>query len=164
MMNLRDFFKSVSPLEMFLLIVFVFYLIFPVSTPNELAPYIDSSLGMAVVFIVTIYLFLYTTPILGILSIFVAYELLRRSSAVLFGKVVGRSDTTWISGNTPAVEHAPTQQKKDVQMAKMNPPAVTTLEEQVVSQMAPIGKSDPMTFIDTSYKPVQDKIVGGTLL
>ena len=149
---------------MFLLVVFVFYLIFPISTPGVLAPYIDSNIGMAIVLVTTIYLFLYTTPILGVLSLFVAYELLRRSSAVLFGKVVGREETTWISGNTPAVEFAPSQHKKDVQMEHMNPPRSLTLEEQMVSQMAPIGKSEPMTFIDTSYKPVQDKIVGGTLV
>jgi hypothetical protein len=99
----------------------------------------------------TLYLFFYTTPILAILSVLVAYEFLRRSSRV--------------SSHTPIVAYSPVVQKqKDVLMQKLNPPVVTTLEEQVVAQMAPIGKSDPSTFIDTSYKPVADKVLEGASL
>jgi len=143
--------KSVSPLEIFLFILFVVYIVFSIPTPNVIVPFIDSPLGLGAILIITLYLFLYTTPILGILSIFVAYELLRRSCK--------------ITGQTPIVEYTPTQVKKDQYMKEMNPPThVVSLEEEIIHQMAPIGKSDPTTYIDTSYKPIADKLMEGATL
>lgn len=143
--------KSVSPLEIFLFILFVVYIVFSIPTPNFIVPLIDNPLGLGIIIITTLYLFLYTTPILGILSIFVAYELLRRSSK--------------ITGQTQIIDYTPTQIKKDQYMKEMNPPThVVSLEEEVITQMAPIGKSDPSTYIDTSYKPISDKVIDGATL
>jgi hypothetical protein len=58
-------------------------------------------------FAITLYLFFYSNPILAILYIFVAYELLRRSAA--------------FTGRVAMIQYTPTQQKKDNQMQKMNP-------------------------------------------
>ena len=143
--------KSISPLEILLFVLFVVYIVFSIPTPFFLIPLLDSPLGLAIVIITTLYLFLYTTPILGILSIFVAYEMLRRSSKV--------------TGNTPIMKYTPTQVKKDKYMKEMNPPIhVLTLEEEIVKEMAPLGKSDPSTYIDTSYKPIADKLIDGVAL
>ena len=50
-------------------------------------------------------------------------------------------------------------------MKEMNPPThVVSLEEEIIHQMAPIGKSDPTTYIDTSYKPIADKVIDGATL
>ena len=143
--------KSISPLEILLFVLFVVYIVFSIPTPFFLIPLLDSPLGLVFVIITTLYLFLYTTPILGILSIFVAYEMLRRSSK--------------LTGTTPIMKYTPTQAKKDKYMKEMNPPTnVLTLEEEIVKQMAPIGKSDPSTYMDTSYKPVADKLIDGVAL
>ena len=72
-----------SRLELILFSLFVFYLVFQVDTPQLLIPYIDSAMGMIVIVGITLYLFLYTHPILGVLSVFVAYEVLRRSTVRL---------------------------------------------------------------------------------
>jgi len=81
----------------------------------------------------------YTTPILGILTVFVAYVLLYRSSS---GEV-----------------------KQKVKMVKMNPPKEISLEEEVINEKAPIGKgSTPDGFIESSFKPVHDTILGGSLV
>ena len=143
--------KSISPLEILLFVLFVVYIVFSIPTPFFLIPLLDSPLGLAFVILTTLYLFLYTTPILGILSIFVAYEMLRRSSKV--------------TGTTPIMKYTPTQVKKDKYMKEMNPPThVLTLEEEIVKEMAPLGKSDPSTYIDTSYKPIADKLIDGVAL
>ena len=143
--------KSISPLEIFLFILFVVYIVFSIPTPVFLIPLLDSPLGLGIIIITTLYLFLYTTPILGILSVLVSYELLRRSST--------------ITGSTPIMKYTPTQMKKDKYMKEMNPPTnIVTLEEEIVKQMAPIGKSDPSTYIDTSYKPIADKLIDGATL
>ena len=148
-----DFLKSVSPLEIILFIVFVMYILFPIKTPDFLIPIINSSFGLALILITTLYLFFYTTPILAILAILVAYEILRRCNSNSFKK-----PTMHYSNYT-----APTQEKKDEKMLEMNPVIVETLEEEVVHQMAPVGKSDPSTYIETSYKPIADPLFCGSM-
>ena len=70
-----------------------------------------------------------------------------------------------VTGKTQIMKHTPTQVKKDKYMKEMNPPThVLTLEEEIVKEMAPIGKSDPSTYIDTSYKPIADKLIDGVAL
>ena len=69
-----DFLKSISPLEIFLFILFVIYIIFPINTPEIFIPFINSCIGMVIIFIATIYLLFYTTPVLAILAIFAAFS------------------------------------------------------------------------------------------
>ena len=148
-----DFLKSVSPLEIFLFIAFVVYILFPINTPDFLIPIINSSFGLAIILITTLSLFFYTTPILAILSILVAYEIIRRScdSKNIVSKL--NKQVSNLQEYNP-----PTQEKKDEKLLEMNPPKVETLEEEVVLTMAPIGKSDPSTYIETSYKPIADPL------
>ena len=143
-----DFLKSISPLEIILFIVFVVYILFPINTPDFLIPIINSSFGLAIILIATLYLFFYTTPILAVLSILVAYEIMRRSNK-----------TQTIQSNVYVQDYQPpSQEKKDDKMMDMNPAKVETLEEEVILSMAPIGKSDPSTYMETSYKPIADPL------
>ena len=75
-------FPKYSFIEILLFVIFVAYLIFPIKTPFFLASMVDSTFGIIGIFIVIIYLFFYANPILAILYIFVAYELVRRSSEI----------------------------------------------------------------------------------
>ena len=148
-MKLPQVFKSLSSLEIGLLITFVLYLVLPIHAPAFIAGMVDSPLGMLTIFIVTVYLFFYSNPILAIVYVFVAYELLRRSSQV--------------TGRVAMIQHSPTQAKKDSELRAMNPPVVETLEEQVVQKMAPIGRSDPVVYTMSSFKPVAEKIDGASM-
>lgn len=148
-MKLPSFIKSVSLSEAVLFVIFALYIIFPINTPAWFAPYVDSALGMVFMFCVTVALFLYTNPILGVLYIFVAYELLRRSANV--------------TGRAAIIQYTPTQVKKDVEIKAMNTPTYTTLEEVVIAERAPIGVSDPIQFVDSGFKPVADKVVGASM-
>ena len=131
-----------SPLEGVLLIIFILYIVFPVSTPVYLAGSVDSPVTMAMMFAITIFLFVYTNPILGVLYIFVAYELLRRSSV----------------SNVAMVQFTPSQRRKDVEMTKMNPPKVDLLEVEMVAKMAPIGHNEPAKYVSTNFKPVAEDV------
>lgn len=143
-----DFLKSVSPLEIFLFIVFVVYILFPINTPDFLIPIVNSSFGLAILLIATVYLLFYTTPILAVLAILVAYEIVRRSN-----KPLNKTYTQQTQEYQP-----PSQEKKDEKLLEMNPVKVETLEEEVILTMAPVGKSDPSTYIETSYKPIADPL------
>ena len=152
--TIKTLVKSAPPLEIALFILFVLYLVLPINTPAALAPLIDSPVGMISIFAVTRYVFLYTNPILGILYIFVAYELLRRSGGAIFG---GRS-TNGSSGQTAYIQYSPSQKKRDSDLQKMNPVKSTSLEEDMVDKMAPVGYSDPATYINSEFKPVSENV------
>ena len=139
--GVKQFLKGIPIVEKILFVVFAFYLVFQVATPLWLVPLINSSLGLVVVFLIVIYLFCYTTPVLGVLSIFVAYELLRRSAVMPLAKAQIES-------------RAPSQKKKDAHLAKLNPPTnQKSLEEEIVGTMAPIGVSEVNNPEPTSYQP-----------
>jgi hypothetical protein len=144
--------SKMSIFEMVLFIIFLLYVVLPVGTPVFLAPYVDSVLGMVVLFCITIALFVYTTPILGVLYILVAYEALRRSSST--------------RGNTKAIimEYTPSQANKDSDMKTMNPVVEKTVEEEVIEVRAPIGKSQPTEYVTTSFKPVAEKLEGASMV
>ena len=148
-MNIQSLFKSFSQLEILLLVIFILYIVLPIQTPDFLAGAINSSLGMLFIFIITVYLFFHVNPILAVVYIFVAYELLRRSG----NKV----------GNVTILQYTPTQAKKDAELKAMNPVKAETLEEQIVQKMAPIGHSDPSVFTSSSYKPIADNIKNASM-
>ena len=135
--------KSVSPLEIVLFVAFVVYIVFPISTPDVLTNVVDTPLGIITLFIITLCLFVYTNPILGIMYIFVAYEVLRRSTKKLPVKYFPNSTTQ-------------SESTKTSDMVRMNPPRATSLEEEMVQQMAPVGHSDQSVYIESAYKPVSE--------
>ena len=59
----------------------------------------------------------------------------------------------------------PSQAKKDVQLQKMNPsPQSTSLEEEVVQKLAPIGVCEPSHYVNSEFKPVTTSLVGASLV
>jgi hypothetical protein len=149
-MEIPKIFKTLTTLEMVLLACFIIYVIMPIPTPNFLAGVLDSSLGMLVLFVVAIFLFFYVNPVLGVVFLFVAYEMLRRSSQLV--------------GHATIVKHTPSQAKKDVQMARMNPVNKETLEEEMVDKMAPVGRSDLSMYTPSSFKPVSESVGSASLV
>ena len=149
-MKLPASLKNVSIYEYLFFIVFAIYIVFPIDTPLQIAEYIDSALGMVFMFCITVYLFLYSNPVLGILFIFVAYEVLRRSSRATVRVAI--------------MQYTPSQPKKDAELKAMNPPKETTLEEEVVSVRAPIGRSEPSVFSESSFKPIAENVGGASLI
>jgi len=144
-----SFLRNISLIEIVLFILFVSYIIFPIQTPPAFAPVIDSPLGMGFMLCVTVALFFYTNPVLGILYIFVAYEAIRRSAPIKF----------------QTIQYPTTPNAKSIQVSKHVPemPASNTLEEEVVATMAPIGQSPIGVFSASDYKPVSNKVHGASM-
>jgi hypothetical protein len=138
---------NASSLEVILFVIFVLYIVFQPRTPPVLAGLIDTPVGTGIVLTFAVYLLLYSHPVLGVLSVFVAYELLRRSST--------------------AIQYIPTmlaqqkeQPKVDAKVKSFNPPSERTLEEDVVAQMAPIDVSSD--YVETGFKPVSNDLHGAS--
>ena len=79
--SLSSLFKKEHMGELVLIILFIIYLIMGYKTPERVANLIDTLAGKIVIFVVVIYLFMNANPILAVLSLFVAFDLIRRSSA-----------------------------------------------------------------------------------
>ena len=132
-------------LEVILFIIFVLYVVFQPTTPPVLSMMIDTPVGAVFVMAAAVYLLLFTHPVLGVLSIFVAYELLRKSTMVRFIPTVLKD-----------------QPKVDAQQQSFNPPAERTLEEDLVAQMAPIEVS--ADYVETGFKPVSENVHGASVM
>jgi hypothetical protein len=149
-MKLSDFTKALSSLEIATLVIFVIYIIFPFKTPAFLSGTVNTPLGLIVLLVVTLYLFFYTNPILGVVYIFVAYELIRRTSLVRRG-----------SADNYMIRSSPSEVQRAIEMNQMNPERVVTLEEAVISKMAPAQVFNDNT-INTGFKPVAERVVGAS--
>jgi len=152
-MKFIDSLKSLKTLEIFALVIFILFVILPVKVPVAFVGVFDSPVGILVLFIITISLFIYTNPVLGVLFILVAYELIRRSS-MLTGK-----PTTQIISATNNISQA----TKDSELSKMNIPQPPTLEEEVIQKMAPASK-DFIHINGSNFKPIMEPIVGASLI
>ena len=142
MESFSSLFKKEHMGELVLVILMIVYLILGFKTPEPFASIIDSLVGKVVIFIVIIYLFMHSNPILAVLSLFVAFDLLRRSSVT--------------TGLDALQRYAPSEQKKTSQFTAFNQ-FPYTLEQEVVAKMAPIMKSGS-SITQASYKPLLDNL------
>jgi hypothetical protein len=124
--------------QLVLIIFFIIYLIMGYRTPEPLAELIDTLLGKIVVIGLAIYLLTITHPVLGVLGVFVAFDLIRRSSMT--------------TGNHALDKYLPTERKKVTEMTAMNQ-FPYTLEQEVVKKMAPIHKYESV-MDNPTYTPI----------
>ena len=128
--------------EIVLIVLFIIYLTLGLKTPQPIANIVDTLVGKIVIFIIVVFLFMHANPILAILSLFVAYDLIRRSSMT--------------TGIDSLKKYAPSEKKKMSQFTAYNQ-FPYTLEQEVVAKMAPIIKSG-MSINQSSYKPMLDNL------
>ena len=143
-MKFLSFIDSLTNVETAIIVMLISYLALPIQLPNMFANMVDSPMGTIGIFILSVYLFFYANPLVAVLFVLVAYELFRRSSNA--------------TGKAAMIKYTPTQARKDEKMKKMNPVKTTSLEEQVVEQMAPVGKSDISVFTASTFKPVAENV------
>jgi len=140
--SFSSLFKKQHMGELLLIILFIIYLVMGYKTPEPIANLVDSLVGKVVIFIVVIYLFLNSNPILAVLALFVAFDLIRRSSVV--------------TGIDALQKYAPSEEKKSSQFSAFNQ-FPYTLEQEVVKKMAPIIRSGS-TLTKPSYKPLLENL------
>jgi hypothetical protein len=128
--------------ELILIILFIIYLIIGFKTPQPIASLVDSLVGKIVIFIIVIYLFMNNNPILAVLSLFVAFDLLRRS--------------TLTTGLGALQKYAPTEEKKMSEFSAYNQ-FPYTLEQEVVKKMAPILRTGS-SLSPPTYKPLLENL------
>jgi hypothetical protein len=140
--SFSSLFKKEHMGELILVILFIIYLIMGYKTPEPVAGLVDSLGGKIVLFIIVIYLFMHCNPILAVLALFVAFDLIRRSSVA--------------TGIDALKRYAPSEEKKSSQFTAFNQ-FPYTLEQEVVKKMAPIIQSSS-SLTPPSYKPLLENL------
>ena len=125
--------------QLLLLVVLILYIVLNIQTPPTLAHLIDNIYGNIAVILCAFYLLANSNPIVGVIALFAAYELIKRSSHS--------------TGTTAIQKFLPSEMKKGVHLSAFNQFPVT-LEEEVVKYMAPLISSGGPNSLH--YKPVMD--------
>ena len=128
--------------ELILVVIFILYIILGLKTPQPIAGLVDSLVGKIVIFIIVVYLFLNCNPILAVLALYVAFDLIRRSSLA--------------TGLDALQKYAPTEEKKMSQFTAFNQ-FPYTLEQEVVKKMAPIVRTGS-SLSQASYQPLLENL------
>ena len=142
MEGLKGIFKKQPMSELILTVLLIVYLIIGYNTPEPIAIIIDSLAGKIGMFIIVVYMFLNSHPVLAILALFVAFDLLKRSSD--------------ITGIDALQKYSPSEDKKSSQYSAFNQ-FPYTLEQEIVKKMAPLIRSGT-SITEPSYKPKMDDL------
>jgi hypothetical protein len=122
--------------QLVLAVLFLIYLVMGYKMPENVANAIDTTMGKVIIVIVALMLFAYSNPILGVLALIVAYQLIRSSSVK--------------TGMAGLEEYYPTEQKK------WSPFTPThqfpyTLEQEMVKKMT--SQKFNTTYVKMPYRP-----------
>jgi hypothetical protein len=119
--TMRDAYKTCRKHEMLLTVLLVLYIVLNVPTPDVLSSYVDTPLGNIVIVLIALSFFTHSHPVVGVLGLFAAYVLIRRSSS------------------SSAIEaYVPSEKRKSEELSAFNQFPVT-LEEQMVALRAPLA-------------------------
>ena len=127
---------SLDGLVIILMVVFV---VFKIPVPEVIAKYVENIVGTTIIVLAVVYL-LATRPLMGIVSIIAAYELIQRSRKSNYDAVLST--------------YLPTEASKSKELESYNV-FPTTLEEEVVHKMVPYVTAENLPV--PSFKPVLNK-------
>ncbi len=141
-----DFDKKNMP-QLVLIVLFIIYLVMGYKIPEGVAMVIDTTMGKIVVVLVALMLFAYSSPILGVLALLVAYQLIKGSSIK--------------TGLAALAEYYPTEQKKwsPFTPAHQFP---YTLEQEVVKNMT--TQKFNSSYVKAPFRPTLDDTHDAALL
>jgi hypothetical protein len=127
--------------QFILMLLFVTFLVTGYRMPDSVAEVIDTTAGKVVVIVGALSLFAYSNPILGVVGLLVAYELIKRSYQV--------------TGTAALEAYYPTEEKKWSPFSPMHQ-FPYTLEQEMVKKMTNIKFNE--TGSAASFKPVIDDL------
>jgi hypothetical protein len=124
-----------------LILLLIIYILFDVTLPMFMVQIIDTDFGKAFLYLMSIYMFINVSKVVGVLAFIAAYTMIDRA---------GKQTGTFAIRN-----YLPSEEKKVLDFSKFNEYPYT-LEEEEVARMAPIVMNETAT--GSSYKPVLDAL------
>jgi hypothetical protein len=123
--------------DLVLSVLFFIYLVLGLKVPDSFAFVIDSTIGKIIIALSALMLFAYSNPILGVLSLLVAYQLIKGAST--------------ITGMAGLDEYNPTESKKWTPFAERHQ-FPYTLEQEMVKKMT--TQKFNTEYVKAPYRPV----------
>ena len=125
--------------QLVLSVLFIIYLVMGYQMPHNVANAVDSTIGKVIIVVIALMLFAYSNPILGVLGLLVAYQLIKGASVR--------------TGMAALEKYYPTEQKK------WSPFTPThqfpyTLEQEVVKKMT--TQKFNTNYVKAPYRPALD--------
>ena len=124
-----------------LILLLIIYILFDVTLPMFMVQIIDTDVGKAFLYLMSIYMFINVNKVVGVLAFITAYTMIDRA---------GKQTGTFAIRN-----YLPSEEKKVLDFSKFNEYPYT-LEEEEVARMAPIVMNETAT--GSNYKPVLDSL------
>lgn len=137
--------KEMNAYHIFIGFLLVVYIVSNVNMPYDVRRFVDTSIGNIIVIILAVLLLLTTHPIVGILGVVAAYELIRRSSNP------NDSLNTFYPENIDIKQnHIPVIDRAQLYPDYNKFPI--TLEQETVQRMVPLVSNNSVSKFD--YRPV----------
>jgi hypothetical protein len=136
---LTNLFKKSNMAQLMLVILFLMYLLMGFQTPEAIANIVDTTFGKIIVVLFALFLFVYSNPILGVLGVLVAFQLIRSASQK--------------TGLAALEKYYPTEEKKWSPFSPRHQ-FPYTLEQEVVKKMT--NTQFNTNFVKASFRPVLD--------
>jgi hypothetical protein len=119
------------------IVALILYILQGTKTSLEIAEYIDTPVGKALIALIVMFLFAYTTPFLGIIALIAAYHLVKESKI--------------LTGSHALENYYPTEASKWTPFSPLHQ-FPYTLEQEMVKKMAP--QKFNTNYKKAPYKPV----------
>ncbi len=142
MRTLNSLYKAENRYQSFLGFLFVVYILSNLELPTDLEKLINTTGGNVVVMLLAMSVFYHTHPVIGILGLIAAYEVIKRS-----GNGVAFVDID---------SYIPGEESKAQEMRVTQPPFKGTLEEDMVRDMVPLVVPNDSSSLD--YQPTLDSL------
>lgn len=140
--------------QFILTILLIIYLIMGAKLPYGVSSMLDNPIGKVLIALGAIILFTYSNPILGVIMLLVAFEIIRHLSSSKYKYLA--SDGYSVEFNPSLDSSYPTEEKKWSPFTPLHQ-FPYTLEQEVVKKMAPIRNKN-YTKQKYSYKPILDDL------
>jgi hypothetical protein len=153
----KNLFEKKNIGQLILLILFLIYLTMGYSMPLWLANFVNSKSGLIVVIVITIILVIYSNPILGLVSVFVAYELTKRA--------MNYYNTSYQQGLKSLAQYNPKEKAVRSPFTLDNQWIPFTLEQEIVEKMAkPASCKDGDATTPATYSPIVERTYDAEVL
>ena len=160
-----DHLISGNPQQLILGIIFGLYILLNVQTPEFLASAIDNIFGKVIVFAIAVVIFMKTNPVIGVLGLIVAYQIIKTASVTTGTYALRHYLPTeeskmqdMQSFNTEHVMQVQTKEHETDMQAEKQMQAITNvdgdLEVQTVAKMAPLVMNSDDSSLN--YGPILD--------
>ena len=142
-----------NKMEMAAVLLIAIFILFPIRVPG----WMNTPFSYILYFAVAVFLFMNANPVLGVLFLFVIYEIMRRANASDFKPAEAHFSRQYAEPMTEIIP-APLSETGPIMDVKEK-----TLEEEFVNTLAPIGHSETPKYDDDSVKPVSSNVGNASL-